>query len=177
MFSDTSPVLSHALTQMDEWLTTLSTNGSRPPSTRDIEHAKPSDLVDACFTNKGTVKIAQLQVYQGNTTCNMLYPAFSTPRMVAGEPLENNVLKCRLMPIDHQSYKVKLTASENAQLKAIFPQGVCDYSEPGIGQRPTDGVWQFYPFGSELSVSRTEIGWSSVPLRSFEHAWGTSFSP
>jgi Tannase-like family of unknown function (DUF6351) len=151
LFSDTSPVLSHALTQMDEWLTTLSTNGSQhPPSTWDIERAKPSDLVDACFTNKGTVKIAQLQVYQGNTTCNMLYPAFSTPRMVAGEPLENNVLKCQLMPIDRQSYKVKFTSSEYAQLKAIFPQGVCDYSEPGIGQRPTDGVWQFYPFSPEL---------------------------
>lgn len=150
LFSDTSPVLSHALTQMDEWLTTLSTYASRYPNTWDIERAKPSDLVDACFTNKGTVKIAQLQVYQGNTTCNMLYPAFSTPRMVAGEPLENNVLKCQLMPIDRQSYKVKFTSSEYAQLKAIFPQGVCDYSEPGIGQRPTDGVWQFYPFGPEL---------------------------
>jgi hypothetical protein len=150
LFTDTSPVLSHALTQMDEWLTKLSTNGSHPPSTWDIERAKPSDLVDACFTNKGTVKIAQLQVYRGDTTCNQLYPAFSTPRMVAGEPLENNILKCQLMPIDRQSYKVKFTASEAAQLKAIFPQGVCDYSEPGIGQRPTDGIWQFYPFGPQL---------------------------
>ena len=138
LFSDTSPVLSHALTQMDEWLTTLSTYASRYPNTWDIERAKPSDLVDACFTNKGTVKIAQLQVYQGNTTCNMLYPAFSTPRMVAGEPLENNVLKCQLMPIDRQSYKVKFTSSEYAQLKAIFPQGVCDYSEPGLAKgQPT----------------------------------------
>ena len=150
LFSDTSPVLTHALTQMDEWLTTLSANGLRSPNAWDIERAKPSDLVDACFTNKGTVKIAELQVYQGNTTCNMLYPAFSTPRMVAGEPLENNVLKCRLMQVDRQSYKVKFTASETAQLKAVFPQGVCDYSEPGVGQRPTDGVWQFYPFGQDL---------------------------
>ena len=144
LFSDTSPVLSHALTQMDEWLTKLSTSRSRFSETSDIEHAKPSDLVDACFTNKGTVKIAQLQVYRGDTTCNQLYPAFSTPRMVAGEPLENNVLKCRLMPIDLRDYKVAFTASEAAQLKAIFPHGVCDYSEPGIGQKPTDGTWQFF---------------------------------
>ena len=150
LFSDTSPVLTHALTQMDEWLTTLALSGASNPTSWDIQRAKPSDLVDACFTNQGTVKIAQLQVYQGNTTCNALYPAFSTPRMVAGEPLENNVLKCQLMPVDRQSYKVKFTASEIAQLKAIFPQGVCDYSEPGIGQKPTDGVWQFYPFGQDL---------------------------
>jgi len=84
LFSDTSPVLSHALTQMDEWLTTLSAGGTRPPSSVQIQQAKPSDLVDACFTNKGTVKIAQLQVYEADTTCNQLYPAFSmrwTPKM------------------------------------------------------------------------------------------------
>jgi hypothetical protein len=150
LFSDTSPVLSHALTQMDEWLTKLATSGSAYRNAWDIERAKPSDLVDACFTNQGTVKIAQLQVYQEDTTCNQLYPAFSIPRLVAGEPLENNVLKCRLTPIDLRSYKVAFTASESAQLKAVFPQGVCDYSEPGIGQRPTDGVWQFYPFGQDL---------------------------
>ncbi len=144
LFSDTSPVLSHALTQMDEWLTTLSSRGVGSPSLRQIERAKPSDLVDACFTEKGTVKIAQLQVYRGDTTCNQLYPAFSTPRMVAGEPLENNVLKCRLMPIDRHSYKLAFTASEAAQLKSIFPQGVCDYSEPGVEQQPTDGTWQFF---------------------------------
>ena len=144
LFSDTSPVLSHALTQMDEWLTKLATFGTDAPNLRQIERAKPSDLVDACFTNKGTVKIAQLQVYRGDTTCNQLYPAFSTPRMVAGEPLENNVLKCRLMPVDLRSYKVSFTATEAAQLKSIFPQGVCDYSEPGVEQQPTDGTWQFF---------------------------------
>jgi hypothetical protein len=143
LFSDTSPVLSHALTQMDQWLTTLASR-EVSPDLRDIERAKPSDLVDACFTNKGTVKIAQLQVYRGDTTCNQLYPAFSTPRMVAGEPLENNVLKCRLMPIEWRSYKVSFTAAEAAQLKSVFPQGVCDYSEPGVEQQPTDGTWQFF---------------------------------
>jgi len=150
LFSDTSPVLSHALTQMDEWLTKLSTTGSYSPNAWDIERAKPGDLVDACFTNKGTVKIAQLQVYRGDTTCNQLYPAFSIPRLVAGEPLENNVLKCRTMPVDVRSYKVSFTAAETAQLKGIFPEGVCDYTEPGVGQRPTESTWQFYPFIPQL---------------------------
>ena len=145
LFSDTSPVLSHALTQMDEWLTTLSASGTtRPPSSVQIQQAKPSDLVEACFTNKGAVKIAQLQVYQGDTTCNQLYPAFSTPRMVAGEPLENNVLKCQLRPVNPRQYGVSFTAAEAVRLKAIFPQGVCDYSVPGVGQRPTEGTWQFF---------------------------------
>jgi hypothetical protein len=144
LFSDTSPVLSHALTQMDEWLTTLSMLGTPLPTLNQIQAAKPSDLVDACFTNLGTVKIAQLQVYRGDTTCNQLYPAFSIPRLVAGEPLENNVIKCQLRPVDPAEYKVPFTAAEVAQLKAIFPQGVCDYTVPGVGQRPTEGTWQFF---------------------------------
>ena len=96
LFSDTSPVLSHALTQMDEWLTKFLADTTPAPNSVKINRAKPSDLVDACFTDKGTVKIAELQVYQYDTTCNQLYPAFSTPRMVAGEPLANDVLKCEL---------------------------------------------------------------------------------
>ncbi len=144
LFSDTSPVLSHALTQMDEWLTNLSATTTQPPSLGQIQQAKPSDLVDACFTNLGTVEIAQPQVYQQATTCNLLYPAFSIPKLVAGEPLENNVIKCQLKPIDRADYKVSFTAAELAQLKTIFQQGVCDYSVPGVGQRPTEGTWQFF---------------------------------
>jgi hypothetical protein len=144
LFSDTSPVLSHALTQMDEWLTNLSAITTKPTSLGQIQQAKPNDLVDACFTNLGTVEIAQLQVYQQATTCNQLYPAFSIPKLVAGEPLENNVIKCQLKPIDPADYKVSFTAAELAQLKTIFSQGVCDYSVPGVGQRATEGTWQFF---------------------------------
>jgi hypothetical protein len=144
LFSDTSPVLTHALTQMDEWLTSLSSVGTYPPSLKQIQRAKPSDLVDACFLDKGTTKIAQLQVYQGATRCNQYYPAFSSPRLVAGEPLANNVLKCRLKPVNSHEYKVTFTSTELAQLRKIFPNGVCDYTLPGVDQSPTDGTWQFF---------------------------------
>jgi hypothetical protein len=144
LFSDTSPVLSHALTQMDQWLTKYLADTGPDPIPVKINRSKPSDLVDACFTNKGTVKIAELQVYQLDTTCNQLYPAFSTPRMVAGEPLANDVLKCQLRPVGPSLYKVRFTPAEAAQLKAIFPQGVCDYSRPGVGQQPPDGTWQMF---------------------------------
>jgi hypothetical protein len=144
LFSDTSPVLSHALTQMDQWLTKYLVDTGPDPIPVKINRSKPSDLVDACFTNKGTVKIAELQVYQLDTTCNQLYPAFSTPRMVAGEPLANDVLKCQLRPVDPSLYKVRFTPAEAAQLKAIFPQGVCDYSRPGVGEQPPDGTWQMF---------------------------------
>ena len=144
LFSDTSPVLSRALTQMDQWLTSFTADTTPGPLPVKMNRSKPSDLVDACFINKGTVKIAEQQVYELDTTCNQLYPAFSTPRMVAGEPFANDVLKCELMPVDLSLYKVRFTPAEGAQLKAIFPLGVCDYSRPGVGQQPPDGTWQAF---------------------------------
>jgi Tannase-like family of unknown function (DUF6351) len=64
--------------------------------------------------------------------------------MVAGEPLANDVLKCELRPVDLSLHKVRFTPAEAAQLKAIFPQGVCDYTKLGIGQQPPDGTWQMF---------------------------------
>ena len=68
--------LSHALTQMDQWLTSLFADTSGASTHDKIVNAKPADLVDACFTGNGTVKIVEPQVYSGNTTCNSLFPAF-----------------------------------------------------------------------------------------------------
>jgi len=144
LFGDTSPVLSRALTQMDQWLTTLTADRSADADIVRIRRAKPADLVDACFTQGGTVKIAEEHVYQGPTRCNQLYPSFSTPRMVAGGPLANNVLKCRLKSVDASDYGVTFTKDEIKQLKSIFRQGVCDFTKPGVGQVPTESTWEFF---------------------------------
>jgi glucose dehydrogenase len=109
-----------------------------------IVNAKPADLVDACFTNNGTVKIAELQLFQGATVCNQLYPSHSSPRMVAGEPVANDVLKCQLKPINTGDYAVAFSPTELTQLAVIFPQGVCDFSKPGVGQVPLNNSWEFF---------------------------------
>jgi hypothetical protein len=49
-----------------------------------------------------------------------------------------------LKPINLHEYKVTFTTTEVAQLKKIFPDGVCDYTVPGVDQSPTDGTWQFF---------------------------------
>ena len=144
LFGDASPVLSHSLTQMDQWLTSLFADTTTASIHDKIVNAKPADLVDACFTNNGTVKIAELQLFQGATVCNQLYPSHSSPRMVAGEPVANDVLKCQLKPINTGDYAVPFTPTELAQLGAIFPQGVCDFSKPGVGQVPLENTWDFF---------------------------------
>ena len=141
LFSDESPVLIQALSQMDAWLSRLNAGSGTAPSLAAIAKAKPADLTDACFTEGGTVKIAETQVYKGDTKCNKLYPSYSSPRMVAGEPLANNVLKCQLKPIDAADYGGRLGKDDLVELKRIFPNGVCDYSKPGVGQVPTKATW------------------------------------
>ena len=46
-----------------------------------------------------------------------------------------------LKPTDIRDYKVGFTPTEWAQLQSIFPNGVCDYSQPGIGQQPLLGTY------------------------------------
>jgi hypothetical protein len=58
--------------------------------------------------------------------------------MGAGEPLTDDVLKCRLKPMDRISYFPVLFSNDQwAQLQAAFPGGVCDYTMPGVNQQPT----------------------------------------
>ena len=118
-----------ALQGMDDWL---------------MASAKPGWLGDACWDAAG-VKIDEEAVYNAPSRCNALYPHHKMPRMVAGGPLTNDVFKCELKRIDPRDYKVSFTPEEMARLKAMFPQGVCDWSEQGVEQRSRfGGTWQSF---------------------------------
>ncbi len=99
---------------------------------------KPADLVDSCYT-------ASLERITDMSQCAQLFPYFSEPRIVAGEPWTADRVKCALKPIDARDYAQGLTSAQRAQLQAIFPDGVCDYRLPGIEQQPLQGTWLTYP--------------------------------
>jgi hypothetical protein len=42
-------------------------------------------------------------------------------------------------------YAVTFTPAEWSRLHAIFPTGVCDWSKPGIEQRPLKDTWLAFP--------------------------------
>ena len=63
---------------------------------------------------------------------------------MAGESLADDVIKCALKPIDWAEYPVAFTEDEQRRLLAAFPEGVCDYTQPGVGQQPPAGTWQRY---------------------------------
>jgi hypothetical protein len=89
-------------------------------------------------------KIVEPQTFDGKGRCNQLYPAHSDPRMAAGAPLTDDILKCSLKAIDAKDDSQMLAPDQMARLKAVFPQGVCDYSRPGIAQKRVDGTWRRY---------------------------------
>lgn len=68
--------------------------------------------------------------------CGVLLPVTRTPRMVAGMPLRDDVLKCQLKEPVATDYTPALSTAQLAEVQAIFPAGVCDYSQPGVGALP-----------------------------------------
>jgi len=61
--------------------------------------------------------------------------------LVAGAPLADDIAKCQLKPLDPVDYEVSMTDEEWERLGWIFPEGVCDWTRPGVGQKAQIGVW------------------------------------
>lgn len=141
LYSSQSPVLREALSQMDAWLGVLTSDTSDDAWIDKVMRAKPSDLIDACWSREDEpVKIAEAQV-RGAGRCDALYPSPPAPREVAGAPLASQVLKCQLKPVDAADYEGTFTAAEMDRLRNIFADGVCDWSKPGVGQTELKGTW------------------------------------
>lgn len=147
-FDTVSPVLVQALAQMDQWLTSLSRDGSADAPIAKLRRARPADLVDACWTKDASPQkvVEPLQYRAGR--CHELYPAYSFPRGVAGAPISNDVVKCQLRAVSPADYTAAFTADEMTRLRRIFPSGVCDWSKPGVEQQPLAGTWLVFKAGA-----------------------------
>jgi hypothetical protein len=128
-----------SLDLMNRWLDAIAADPGSPGLDKVVRN-KPADAADACFDAAGN-RIVEPATYAGTGTCNTLYPNHSMPRLQAGMPLTNDVKKCRLKAIDAGDYTVAFTADERARLHAIFPDGVCDYTKPGVAQHRLAGTY------------------------------------
>jgi hypothetical protein len=123
---------------MDRWLTAIERDHRNVPKAVKVRDAKPSDAHDACFA---------ADVELPPDACGAAYPPYATPRVAAGAPVSNDVVKCTLKPLRRTDYKVTFTDAQWAQLRRAFPSGVCDWSRPGVEQKPAV-PWQTYALGS-----------------------------
>ena len=141
--STNSPLLRHAVTQMDAWLSRLDVGDDERPTLREIGRARPDALVEGCMTrDEDPSFIAEVLDREPESECEQRYPSASFPREVAGESVQADVIKCQTREPRREDYGAEFTDGEWERLTTIFAGGVCDYSVPGHGQQPLDGVWQ-----------------------------------
>lgn len=133
----------YELTAMDRWLTAIDADGSHRSLQQKVLANRPGDLGDGCYLSAAS-RITEKLTYPASGQCGAQYPVAANTRMVAGESLSLDVLKCRLEPLDFHDYPVAFTTADRKRLRAAFPDGVCDYSRPGVGQRAPIGTWLSY---------------------------------
>ena len=136
-----SPIAA-SLDTMNAWLDAIVADPMPPSPDKVVKH-KPAEAADTCWDASGA-KIVEPASFDGANKCNALYPVHSEPRLVAGAPLTNDVMKCQLKPVNFADYKVSFTDAQKARMKAVFSTGVCDFTKPGVGQVPIKGTYQRY---------------------------------
>ncbi len=127
-----------AFAVLDEWVANIHANPDSP-----VGANRPAAAVDSCFDSDGELIASGETVWDGILndrpagSCTERFPPYSTSRIVAGAPITGDVFRCALQPLDdaidaglYGSWEP--SAEEYAKLQAIFPDGVCDYSQPGV---------------------------------------------
>jgi hypothetical protein len=113
----------------DQWLARVHADHRNVPLAKKIIEDKPGSLGDRCTDGAGTAL--------PSSVCDATVQAYGTPRYGADEPMTDDIWKCQLKPLRRDDYPVAFSDDQWARLQKTYPSGVCDYSKPGVGQRPT----------------------------------------
>jgi hypothetical protein len=135
---------------MDDWLTDAearqeSDGGSWQSA---LSAAKPEEAESRCTV--GDEEITGPDANE-DERCVEAYPIHEEPRLAAGAPRSGDILKCERIDVadavesgDTYDASVELSDAQVDRLSSIFESGVCDYSQPAVGQSEPDGVWQSF---------------------------------
>ena len=142
---------------IDEWVLNIQANPGL-----SVGDAKPTEAVDRCWNTDGSEIASGDDVWSGANelvisgegawtgsappevdgvavgACAARFPLHSTSRVIAGGPITNDVYKCHTKTVAQAiadgDYGVwRPTPDEQAQLEAIHPDGVCDYTRRSVG--------------------------------------------
>jgi hypothetical protein len=122
------------ITAMDRWLAAIEQDAGAAPLAQKIVADKPADIHDQCSDGAGQKILDDICV-------DLVEPvyAYGTPRTVAGDNNTADNLECQLKAFSRSDdYGPQpFTEEQWQQLAAVFVDGVCDYSKPGVGLQPT----------------------------------------
>jgi hypothetical protein len=143
-YSSDSPLLMHALDEMDKWIAAIQADRGRGSQHDKVVRNKPATLQEGCNTRDATPTFIAETQQRTSGQCAALYPAPPAPRSVAGAPVAGNVIKCTLKNVDTSDYAVAFTPAQVTRLNTVFPDGVCNYAVPGVEQQDPAGTWQSF---------------------------------
>ena len=106
-----------------KWVAAVAADGAAGTAREKVVRDKPAEATDGCWAPpEGAAAGAALEFVAERLTfsrapdsrCNRAYPSYGFARLMAGGPLDANVLKCQLKPIDLKSYSATFTPEEVA---------------------------------------------------------------
>jgi hypothetical protein len=128
-----------AIVAMDGWLAAIEKDKRNVPLPQKIVEDKPDSLHERCTNGSGQELSPD--------ACDATVQSYESPRIVAGMPFADDTIKCELKPLRRTDYApVLFSDAQWEQLQQAFPQGVCDYSKPGVDRVPTV-PWLSYKSG------------------------------
>lgn len=132
------------LTIMDVWVTAIGADTRDIPRAQKVVENRPAGLTDRCMYPGGDHNTLQWPADDMSNPCIREMPPAGDPRVAAGGPLSNDIIKCELMPLDRASYATTFTDQQWLRLQMVFSEGVCDWAKPGIGQGGAPRPWLQY---------------------------------
>lgn len=136
------PLEVEVLDAMTGWLDAIASDPARL-SHGKVVRLRPAAAVDAWFDADGH-KHTEPATLDPSSAFNRAYPIHGNPRIGAGAPQTNDVLKCQLRPVSLSDYKAAFSTAQAQRLRRIFSSGVCDFRKPGVGQVPQKGTFVRY---------------------------------
>ncbi|WP_051235911.1 DUF6351 family protein [Ottowia thiooxydans] len=138
--SGSAEMVNTQIIEMEKWLDGIAADLSADGLAQKVKRHKPVTAQDTCWRPDGS-KVTEPASFESTGICNSLYKPYLDPRSAAGAPLAETALKCQRKPVDVSTYGVPFSADQATRLSAVFPEGVCDYSKPGVEQKAPTRFW------------------------------------
>jgi hypothetical protein len=145
---------STAIDVADVWLNQIDANELANPSlsrAQLVAGSRPAAAANQC----------RLGVVGVDNGCDKGILRDANPRQAAGGPLAMDNIDCQLKPVTAADYPRTVTSAELAEIRQIFPGGVCNYSAAPVGFAPTSQTWLSYG-GSVLSNPPVSVPYPMV---------------